>query len=102
MKNKESLDNLYLFIIVVAILVIDVQLSGFFSQNLNYQLSNVLFSDVLVVSIAGFLGKYLALKSGLPLWWRQDGSTLLSRRLAELFTLGLMIIIPNTLIYLLC
>lgn len=99
MRNKESMNNLYLCIIVAIIIAIDVELADYFSQKLNYQFSNVLFGDILIVLITGYLGKYMAAKNGFPLWWKQDKEISLIKRLVILFILGMVVIVSNSLTY---
>ncbi len=54
--------------------------------------------DVAVALLSGFLGKQCAIKAGVSLWWRSSDKLSINKQLISLFTFGIMVILPNTLI----
>ena len=58
-----------------------------------------MLSDIFFIILTGALGLILAAKISFPLWWKRDNKKPLVKQLITLVILGLMVIVPNTLIY---
>ncbi|SET61241.1 CAAX protease self-immunity [Natronincola peptidivorans] len=99
MQVKKPLWNLDIIFVALSISIINIGLTSFIQDKLNENIIGKLLTDAVIIIIAGFIGKYLISKIGFPLWWNRDASISLRRQLVTLITLGLAIIIPNTLMY---
>lgn len=83
----------------IIIMLIDIGLSSFFQVNLGEEIIPKIFVDVVIIILAGSVGKHFASKAKLPLWWRRYSDISLKRQLFILSILGLAVIISNILIY---
>lgn len=62
MMKRKVFHNLYIFIAVVIIILIDVELASFLRQKFNPHFLMILFTDVIIITVAGFLGKLFPVK----------------------------------------
>ncbi|AKL95045.1 abortive infection protein [Clostridium aceticum] len=99
MEVKKPLWNLDIILVALSISIINIGLTSFTQDKLNENVVGKLLTDAVIIIITGFIGKYFISKVGFPLWWNRDTSISLAKQLFVLIALGLLIIIPNTLMY---
>lgn len=99
MVSKKLLLKYDIVFVAVTVTMINIGLASLITDRLNEVLFEKVITDILVILVAGFSGKFIAFKVGLPLWWYRNKSESLTRQLGIIALLGLFVIIPNSLIY---
>ncbi|QUH26208.1 CPBP family intramembrane glutamic endopeptidase [Serpentinicella alkaliphila] len=85
--------------VTLSVAFINFALSSFFIEKLKQPIYQNILSDGIIILLAGFLGMHLALKHNLPLWWRRIKDISLFKQFISITSLGLIMIISNSIIY---
>lgn len=85
--------------VTLSVAFINFALSSFFIEKLKQPIYQNIVSDGVIILLAGFLGMHLALKHNLPLWWRRIRNMSLFKQLLPIISLGLIMIISNSILY---
>lgn len=99
MEIKKKFLKADILVIAFSIAIINIGLVSFIQDKLNEGIFEKILADIIIIVIVGFIGKHFASKVGFPLWWYRNMSVSFKKQFFVLIMLGLVIIIPNTLIY---